>query len=107
MNEADYWRLAHNALQARYDDLLQRVASGQMLVSAPQITVDVMSLSDDLKRQTLIALGWTPPDAKPFAYIPTWVPARLDKYNHVTGHITKNVGDKADRYMPIYRSPLP
>jgi hypothetical protein len=38
----------------------------------------------------------------PFAYIPSWVPARLARYGHVTGHITRQVNQHADRYLPVY-----
>ena len=39
-----------------------------------------------------------PPDA----YIADWIPARIRRYGHTTGHVTANVKDKADDYTPIF-----
>lgn len=39
---------------------------------------------------------------KPAAYIPKWVFARIEKHNHCTATIAKNVSAKANDYQALY-----
>lgn len=43
--------------------------------------------------------------AEPVAFLPKWVRARIDKYNHCTADVAKNVKEKADKYFPVYEHP--